>query len=83
MARLSILGTKLLLKTWGEVVSKAKRGVSWKSINYMVFQITEILLGVELVEYPFNVQKDGEFHEHPVNQGYVPQSHTTSKQTIL
>lgn len=49
----------------------------------MVFQITEILLGVELVEYPFNVQKDGEFHEHPVNQGYVPQSHTTSKQTIL
>lgn len=49
----------------------------------MFFQITEILLGVELVEYPFNVQKDGEFHEQPVNQGYVPQSHTTSKQTRL
>lgn len=37
------------------------------------------MFGVQLVESPFNAQKDDGFHELCLNQDYVPQSHTTSE----
>lgn len=46
----------------------------------LAFHKTEIMLGVELVESPFNAQKDDGFCEQYINQGYVPQSHATSEQ---
>lgn len=48
--------SKAALESWGEVVSKAKR-------SDLIFQVTEITLGVELVESPFNFQKGCGFHK--------------------
>lgn len=41
------------------------------------------MLGVGLVEYSFNAQKDDGFHELYVNWGYVPQSHIAVKEAVL
>lgn len=41
------------------------------------------MLWVELMESPFNAQKDDGFHELCANRGYVPLSHTTSEQRSI
>jgi len=58
----------------GGVKSKKKKCIVEKR-RALVFQITEIMLGVKLMESSFNVQKDGGFHELSINQGYVPYLH--------
>lgn len=59
--------------------TKQKKSVLEKCRD-LAFHKTEIMLGVELVESPFNAQKDDGFCEQYINQGYVPQSHATSEQ---
>lgn len=52
---------------WGGV--KGKKSCILGNRRDLVFQVTEIMLGVELVESPFDVQKDSGFPELSINQG--------------
>lgn len=76
LARLSIPGKQLLLKAWSGVVSKAKKeSCILEKLRDLVFQVTEIILEVELVESTFNVQKDDGFHELCKSRLSPPKSH--------